>query len=105
VTQRGKSQEDDSLLLAKIEQLGFRKIRMRFDLDYRRLDSGRFIDRPELVQADVRESDGAALAAIDQIFHGLPGIEQSHAAIVEHVAVGIARILFIAGLKGKRGVN
>src|ERR1700722_9651592 len=42
---------------------------------------------------------------IHESFHSFPGVEQSHAAVVNHVAVLIARILIVPGLKCKRSVN
>ena len=42
---------------------------------------------------------------IDEIFHGFPGVEQSDVAVVKDIAVLIARILVVPGLKCKRSVN
>src|SRR5580704_17710342 len=42
---------------------------------------------------------------IHESFHSFPGVEQSHAAVVNHVAVLIPRILIVPGLKCKRSVN
>src|SRR6516164_5059462 len=42
---------------------------------------------------------------VHQIFHRFPGVEQSHVVVVKDIAVLIARILVVAGLKCKWGVN
>ena len=62
VTQWRKSQKHDVLLLAEFQKLRFRQIRMCFDLDHGRLDSRRFVNGQQFVQADIRQSDGPAFA-------------------------------------------
>ena len=76
-----------------------------FDLDHGWLDSRRFVDGQQFVQADVRQSDGPAFAMVHETFHRPPGIEQSHAAVVNDIAVLIPRILLVPRLKCKRSVN
>src|ERR1700722_1137555 len=78
---------------------------MCFHLDHRRLDPRGFMDRLQLVQTDVRKSDGSAPATIHQTFHRFPGFEEAHFAVIEDVSVFIPRILFISGLKCKWSVN
>ena len=71
----------------------------------RGLDPGGFDDSFYLFQIDIGYSDGLALAFIHQFFQGPPCIEQGHCFVVNHVAVGIARVLVIAGLEGEGGVD
>src|SRR5277367_6474544 len=78
---------------------------MRFYLHDGWFDSRSFVDRQQSVQRDVRKSDGPALAMIHETFHGFPGVQQSHVAIVKDIAVLIPRILIVAGLKCKWSVN
>src|SRR5580698_1199850 len=105
VPQWRKGQEHDALLLAEFQELGFRKIRMGFYLDRGRLDSCRFVEGLQFVQADVRESDGPASSTVDEIFHPLPRIVQSHAFVVEDISIFIARILLVSRMKCKRRMN
>ena len=51
------------------------------------------------------KSDGPAFAAVHEILHRPPGIQQSHPAVVNDIAVLIPRVLFIPGLKRKGSVN
>jgi hypothetical protein len=78
---------------------------MRFDLDHSRFDSCRFVEGRQLVQGDVRQSDGPASAMVDKTLHCLPGIEQSYPAVVKDIALLIARILIVSWLKRKRSVD
>src|ERR1700738_2073766 len=57
------------------------------------------------VQADVRQSNGPAPAAVNETFHCSPCIEQSHSAVVEDIAVLISRVLLVSRLKCKRSMN
>jgi hypothetical protein len=59
----------------------------------------------QFVQGDVRQPDRPALAAIHEVFHCSPCIEQSHAIVVNDIAVAIPRVLVVAGLKCKWSVN
>src|ERR1700722_19462769 len=78
---------------------------MGFDLDHGWLDSRRFVDGQQFVQTDVRQSDGPASVTVHETFHCPPRVKQSHAAIVEDIAVLIPRILLVPRLKRKRSVN
>src|ERR1700733_8940204 len=78
---------------------------MCFDLDHRRLDSRRFVDGQKPVQVDVRQSNGPASATVHKALHRPPGIEQSHLAVVNDIAVLIPRILLLPRLKRKWSVN
>ena len=53
----------------------------------------------------VRQSDGPAFALIHKTLHRPPGIEHSHAAIVNDIAVLIPRILLVPRLKRKWSVT
>src|SRR5882672_7948852 len=53
MTQWRKCQKDNALLLAELQQLGLRQIRMRFNLDHRRFDPRGLIDRRQVFQNDV----------------------------------------------------
>src|ERR1700733_9232853 len=53
VTQWRKSQKHNALLPAEFQKLRLRQIWMRFDLDHSSLDSCRFVDGQQFVQADV----------------------------------------------------
>ena len=53
MTQRRKSLEHDTVLVAKLEQLPFWEIWMGFYMNDRRLDRRGFIDLLRLFQADV----------------------------------------------------
>ena len=105
MTQWRESQKHNALLLAEFQKLRFRQIRMGFDLDHGRLDSCRFIDGQQFLQADVGQSDGPASAMVHETFHCSPGIEQSHSVVVEDIAVLISRVLVVSRLKCKRSVN
>ena len=78
---------------------------MCFDLDHSGLDSGRFVEGRQSVQGNVRDSDGAALAVVYETFERSPCFEQSHAAVVNDVAIFVARILIVSGLKREWCVN
>src|SRR5947209_3422013 len=78
---------------------------MCFDLDHGWLDSRSFVNGQQFVQADVRQSDGPASATVYEALQRPPGIEQSHAAVVKHISVLIARILLVPRLKRKWSVN
>jgi hypothetical protein len=78
---------------------------MRLDLDDGRLDSRGFVNGQQFFQAEIGESNGPASATVHQTLHRPPGIEQSHAAVVDDIAVLIPRILLIPRLKGKWSVN
>src|SRR5476649_2086619 len=78
---------------------------MCFDLHHCRFNSCRFVEGLQSVQGDVRQSDGAAFSMVDEIFHRPPSVEQSHAFIVDDIAMFIAWILLIPRLKRKRSMN
>src|SRR5437763_14031830 len=50
-------------------------------------------------------SDSPAFAMVHETFHRPPGVEQSHAAVVNDVPVLIPWILLVPGLKCKWSVN
>ena len=54
MAERGKGQQDDSLLATEVEQFPFGQIRMRFDLHHGGLDPRSGDDLPQLFQSDVR---------------------------------------------------
>jgi hypothetical protein len=64
VTQWRESQKHNALLLAEFQKLRFREIWMCFNLDHSRLDSRRFVDGQQFVQADVGQSDSPAFATV-----------------------------------------
>ncbi len=105
MTQWRESQKHNTFLLAEFQKLRFRQIRMGFDLDHGWLDSCRFVDGQQFVQADVRQSDGPAFALVHETFHCSPGIEQSHSFVVDDIAVLIPWVLLVPRLKCKRSVN
>src|ERR1700722_4582351 len=78
---------------------------MSFHLDYRRLDSGGLVDGRQFVQTNIRQPDGPASATVHKTLHCPPGIEQSHAVVVNDIAVLIAWIRLVPGLEGKGSVN
>ncbi len=92
-------------LVAEFQKLSFRQMRMRLYLDHGRLDSRRFVDGQQLIQADVRESDGTASAAVNETLQRPPGIEQRHTAVIDDIAALIPRVLLVSRLKRKRSVN
>jgi hypothetical protein len=53
----------------------------------------------------VRQSDGPTFAMVHKTLHRPPGIEQSHAAVVEDIALLVPRILFVPRLKRKWSVD
>jgi hypothetical protein len=57
------------------------------------------------MQANVRQSDGPAPAAVHEAFHRSPSVEQSYSIVIEDIAALIARVLLIARLKCIRSVN
>ncbi len=105
MTQWRKSQKHDVLLLAEIQKFRFRQIWMGFHLDHGRLDSRGFVDGHEPFQGDVRQSDGPASAMVHQTLYRLPGLDHSHAAVVQDISVLIPRILIVPRLKRKRSVT
>jgi hypothetical protein len=105
VTQWSECQKNNPLFLAEFQKLRFRKVGMCFDLNCGWLDPCGFINSSQPVQADVRQPDGTASAIVDETFHGSPGIEQSHSAVVKDIAVLISRVLLVSRLKGKRSMN
>ncbi len=105
VTERGEGEEHDVVLVAVVEEFGFGQVGMRFDLDDGRLDARCVANRVESFQRDVGEADGAAFAVVDERFEGFPGVEQSGVAVVDDVAVFVARVVVVAGLKCVGRVN
>src|SRR4051794_3454127 len=55
MTERGESQHHDSVAVAELQDVLFREIWMRFDLDYRRFDSRLTENRAQLFNANVRQ--------------------------------------------------
>ena len=78
---------------------------MRFDLDHGRLDPRGFVDVHQFAQIDVRQSNGAAPAAVDQFFHCPPGVQEGRALVVDYISLLVPRILVDAGFEGERGVD
>ena len=105
VTERGEGEENDAVFVAVLQEFGFGKIGMRFDLDYGGLDARGVVDGLEGFERDVGEADGAAFAVIDERFHGAPSVEESCVAVVDWVAVFVARIVVVAGLEGVGSVD
>jgi len=105
VAQRGEGQKYDAVFPAKFQEPGFRQIGVGLDLNDGGLDAGGLVERLEFGEGDVGEADGAATAASDEGFEGSPGVQKGDFVVVDDIAVLIARVLLVAGLKGVRSVN
>src|ERR1700760_1531061 len=105
MTQRRKSLEHDTVLVAKLDQLPFWEIWMGFYMNNGRLYPRGVKNLFHLVQIHVRQSDGLASALVDKTLQSSPGIQQRHPLIINHFAPRVPRVLLVSRLKGKRGVD
>ena len=65
VTQWRESQKHNAFFFAEFQKFRFRQIWMRFYLHHGWLDSCRFIDGQQFIQADVRQSDSPTPAVVE----------------------------------------
>src|SRR5581483_3284293 len=86
MTERREGQHCDSVLAAEIEHFGLRQVRMGFDLDHGGLDRRGVENLSQLVEADVRQSNSLHSAGGHEAFHGVPGVEEGDAAVIDYVA-------------------
>src|SRR5258708_3637736 len=105
MTQRRKSLEHDTVLVAKLEQLPFWEIWMGFYVNNGRLYPRGFKNPFRLFHTHVRQSDGLTPALVHKTLQSSPRIEQRHPFIINHFAVLVPRVLLVSGLKGERGVD
>ena len=105
VTEGGEGEEDDAVLFAEVEEFPFGEVGVGLDLDDGGFDACGGDDGAELFEGDVGEADGFAVAVVDEAFEGVPGVDEGDAGIVEDLALGVARVLVVAGLEGEGGVD
>jgi len=105
MTQRGKCEKHNALVLTIIQQLRFWQVWMCFDLNDGGFDSCGLIYWRQVIQGDVRQPDGPALAHVNKSFHRPPRVEQGHAVVINYITVFISRILIIPGLECERSMN
>ena len=105
MTQRRKGLEHDAVRFAVIQQVPFRQVRVRFDVNDGRLDPRGSNNLSRLVEEDIRQSDGLARPSVHQLLQRPPRIPQRHTLVIDHVAVGITRVLVVAGLESEGRVN
>ena len=78
---------------------------MRFNLNNGRFDSCGIVDGQEVLESDIGQSNGSALAVVNETFHSPPCVDGSHAFVVKNIAVFIPRVQVVARPKRKRSVN
>jgi hypothetical protein len=105
MTQGRKGQQHNALRLAEFQQLRLRQIRMRFHLHHRRFDPRGLIERRQIFQHDVGQSNRPALALINEIFHRPPGLQQSHATVINDITRFVSRLHVVSRLKREGRVD
>src|SRR5258708_11357778 len=105
MTQRRKSLEHDTVLVAKLEQLRFWEIWMGFYMNNGRLYPRGFKYLFRLLHNHVRQSDGLTSALVDKTLQSSPCIQQRQSIIINHFAALVPRVLLVTRLKAKRAVN
>ena len=105
MSQRRKRLQHNPMLPAEVEQLPFGEIRMRFDLHHGRLDPRDRNDLSQLLQRNVRQADRLAVTVVHEALQRPPRLHQRNARIIDHLTVLVPRVLLVAGLKGKGGVD
>jgi hypothetical protein len=78
---------------------------MRFNLNNGRFDPRGIVDGQEILEGDIGQSNGSALAVVNETFHGPPCVGESHAFVVKNVAVFIPRVQVVSRSKRKWSVN
>src|SRR6202011_1844723 len=81
------------------------QIRMGFDLYDRRLDSRGFDNLLQFLQIDIRQADCLALSLVHQALQCLPGLHQCHPRVIDNLAALVPRVLLVARLEGKGGMD
>lgn len=64
------------MFLAEVDKLPLRKKRVPFDLVRSRVDTGRIVDALDVLDAEVRDTNGFDLAGRRKLQHRLPGLGQ-----------------------------
>src|SRR5260370_24535445 len=105
MTQRRKSLEHDTVLVAKLEQLPFWEIWMGFYMNNGRLYPRGFKNLFRLFHIHVRQSDGLTSALVIKPLQSSPFIQQRHPIITHHCAAFVPRVLLVSRLKDERGVD
>jgi hypothetical protein len=102
-TQRRKSEQHNPVLPTKAKELRLGVIRTGFDLDHGGLDPRSRNDLLQLFQTNVRRSTctgrrrrGAPAA---------PRLYQRSPGIIDYLTARVLRVLLVARLKGKRGMD
>jgi hypothetical protein len=72
---------------------------MRFHLHHRRFDPRGLIERHQIFQHHVGQSNRPALASINELFHRAPRLQQRDAVIINDVTRMIARFVVVSRLK------
>ncbi len=78
---------------------------MRFNLNHGRFDPCRIVDGQEVLESDIGQSNGSALAVVNETFHGPPCVHESHPFVVKNIAVFIPRVQIVSRSKRKWSVN
>src|SRR5208282_4406696 len=101
MTQSREGLHHDAIALAIVEQIRLREIWMGFDLNDRGLNASAIEHLFQLRQIDVRQPDRVAPTLVHEALQSLPGILESRRVVVNHVAVLVSRILFLAGFESE----
>src|SRR5208282_216802 len=101
MTQSSEGLHHDAILLAIVEQLPFREIWMRFDLNRSWLYASAIEHFFQLSQINVRQSDRLAPTFVHQALQSLPGSRQSRRFVIKHITVLVSRVLLVAGFESE----
>src|ERR1700730_12411745 len=105
MTQRRKSLEHDTVLVAKLEQLPFWEIWMGFYMNNGKLYPRGFKNLFRLFHIHVRQSDGLTSALVDKTLQSYHVYSNVTPFIINRFAAFVPRVLLVSRLKGKRGVD
>src|SRR5258708_6986610 len=104
MTQRRKSLEHDTVLVAKLEQLPFWEIWMGFYMNNGRLYPRGFKNPFRLFYIHVRQSDGLTSALVHKTLQSSPCIQQRHPIIINHFAFLVSMGSGISVPKPRAGI-
>jgi len=78
---------------------------MRFNLDHSRFDPRGLIERRQVFQNDVGQSNSSTLASISETFHRSPGFQEMDALVINDLTALVSRIHVVSWLKREGGVD
>ncbi|GHO79294.1 hypothetical protein KSD_70650 [Ktedonobacter sp. SOSP1-85] len=78
---------------------------MRFNLNNGRFNPRRIVNAHEFLETDIRQSNGSALAIVNETFHSPPGVDETHAFVVKDIAMFIPWVIVVPRSKRKWSVN